>query len=205
MKRYLVLCLLFIHLFPTNVLAWSAGGHRVVAFIAWLQLDAQTRQKAVEMIKKHERFNQDFVNRMPVSVAASSQSVQDQWFFLQASVWPDIARGFSGQLRQEFHRAKWHYVNFPIFAREQDADVIDLSDVNLETQLPSPIGDEKDLNVIQALQLNRQVLLDANSTDEDKAVHFCWAFHLIGDIHQPLHSTAMFSPTLFPDGDRGAT
>ena len=32
-----------------------------------LQLDAQTRQKAVEMIKKHERFNQDFVNRMPVS------------------------------------------------------------------------------------------------------------------------------------------
>jgi S1/P1 Nuclease len=28
-------------------------------------------------------------------------------------------------------------------------------------------------------------------------------FHTVGDIHQPLHATAMFSPRLFPDGDRG--
>ena len=30
-----------------------------------------------------------------------------------------------------------------------------------------------------------------------------WLFHLIGDIHQPLHSSALFSQKLFPDGDRG--
>jgi len=30
-----------------------------------------------------------------------------------------------------------------------------------------------------------------------------WLFHLIGDIHQPLHSTALFSTKLFPEGDRG--
>src|SRR5262249_26063004 len=35
-----------------------------------------------------------------------------------------------------------------------------------------------------------------------KAVNLCWVFHLIGDIHQPLHCTAMFSEQ-FPDGDRG--
>lgn len=30
-----------------------------------------------------------------------------------------------------------------------------------------------------------------------------WLFHTVGDIHQPLHSTALFSTRLFPAGDRG--
>jgi hypothetical protein len=32
----------------------------------------------------------------------------------------------------------------------------------------------------------------------------CWIFHLVGDVHQPLHSTALFTPQ-FPQGDRGGT
>lgn len=31
---------------------------------------------------------------------------------------------------------------------------------------------------------------------------YCWLFHLIGDIHQPLHSTALVNAR-FPEGDRG--
>ena len=31
----------------------------------------------------------------------------------------------------------------------------------------------------------------------------CWIFHLVGDLHQPLHSTALFSERGFPTGDRG--
>jgi hypothetical protein len=30
----------------------------------------------------------------------------------------------------------------------------------------------------------------------------CWVFHLIGDAHQPLHVTQLFT-TQFPKGDRG--
>ncbi len=30
----------------------------------------------------------------------------------------------------------------------------------------------------------------------------CWLFHLIGDVHQPLHTTALFT-TAYPDGDKG--
>ena len=41
-----------------------------------------------------------------------------------------------------------------------------------------------------------------SGTDEEKAVYMTWLFHLVGDIHQPLHCTAVFSER-FPDGDRG--
>src|SRR5262249_20568397 len=39
-------------------------------------------------------------------------------------------------------------------------------------------------------------------TGEEKAVYLTWLFHLVGDIHQPLHCTAVFGER-FPDGDRG--
>ena len=41
------------------------------------------------------------------------------------------------------------------------------------------------------------------TTDMDKAILLCWLFHLVGDIHQPLHCSAMFTPRLFSEGDRG--
>ena len=37
---------------------------------------------------------------------------------------------------------------------------------------------------------------------EERAVAMCWVFHLIGDAHQPLHVTQLYS-TQFPKGDRG--
>jgi hypothetical protein len=30
-----------------------------------------------------------------------------------------------------------------------------------------------------------------------------WLLHLIGDLHQPLHTTALYAVDLFPTGDRG--
>jgi hypothetical protein len=41
-----------------------------------------------------------------------------------------------------------------------------------------------------------------SGTQEEQAVYLCWLLHLGGDIHQPLHGTALFSKQ-FPDGDRG--
>jgi hypothetical protein len=39
-------------------------------------------------------------------------------------------------------------------------------------------------------------------TDEEKAIYLTWLLHLVGDIHQPLHCTAVFSEQ-FPNGDKG--
>ena len=31
----------------------------------------------------------------------------------------------------------------------------------------------------------------------------CWILHLVGDLHQPLHTVALFSAAYYPNGDRG--
>ena len=38
---------------------------------------------------------------------------------------------------------------------------------------------------------------------QDRAMLTAWIFHLVGDIHQPLHSSTLVSQRLFPEGDRG--
>jgi hypothetical protein len=47
------------------------------------------------------------------------------------------------------------------------------------------------------------MLADPNVEKSEKAIMLAWLFHLVGDIHQPLHSTALFSQKLFLEGDRG--
>jgi hypothetical protein len=36
-----------------------------------------------------------------------------------------------------------------------------------------------------------------------KAIMLAWLVHVVGDIHQPLHSSALFSQNLFPKEDHG--
>ena len=45
--------------------------------------------------------------------------------------------------------------------------------------------------------------LKSNAGPDVKAVALCWIMHDVGDIHQPLHSTALFSVDQFPQGDKG--
>jgi hypothetical protein len=56
--------------------------------------------------------------------------------------------------------------------------------------------------VVQAIAFCRATLTSKAGPDV-KAAAFCWLFHLVGDIHQPLHSTAIFSVDHFPKGDKG--
>lgn len=61
----------------------------------------------------------------------------------------------------------------------------------------------QNLNGVQALRGNLQVWNDSNATDAEKAVALCWILHLVGDLHQPLHTVALFSRAYYPEGDRG--
>ena len=42
---------------------------------------------------------------------------------------------------------------------------------------------------------------DADVTDdENRAVRLCWLFHLLGDLHQPLHAATLVDEQKFPTG-----
>lgn len=174
-----------------QALAWNALGHRVIAEIAWQQLTPERRQEIVNTLKHHPRFGEDFVKQMPRDVAEGDQELQDHWIFWQAAVWPDVAR------KGPYDRPTWHYIDRPLFLDGKEVPV----DAQLSTEYPSDTPVDK-MNCIQAAKQAIATVGDPNVGPDAKAVAYCWLFHLAGDMHQPLHSTALYCD-FFPTGDRG--
>ena len=199
MSRILLLLLLW----PATGLAFSSGGHRVISEIAWQQLDGATRAHYVDLLKHHSRF-EDLTKIMPDSVRNGTDEMKDHWIFLEASVWPDTVRGLKGAERAKYHRSTWHYVNFPTYNHTDcfSLEEYDLSKLNRSTEFEGGFRDEGGFNIVQAVKANLAGLRDETRSKAERAVHLCWVMHLVGDAHQPLHSTAMFCE-LFPKGDRG--
>lgn len=194
--------LLILAVLACDLFAFSAGGHRIIASIAWQRMPPESRAEAVRLIRQHPRLKPDFLDKMPDSVRSGPTRLQDEWLFYEAAVWPDTARGLPRGERGKYNRGHWHYVNFPIYLDESDVAVIDLSRVNRDTEV-SGWSDNPEFNIIQAIKANLAGLHSDERTDAEKAVHLCWVLHLVGDAHQPLHSSALFSKTTFPNGDRG--
>src|SRR4051812_25986395 len=107
MKRVLIVTLTLVgHAAP--VVAWNSLGHKVVAEIAWRQLDAPTRQQIVDTIRRHPRFDTDFVAKMDDDAVISDKATQDHWIFQHAATWPDIIRK-----NKTYDRPDWHYIDIP--------------------------------------------------------------------------------------------
>lgn len=172
-------------------LAWNALGHRVVAEIAWQQLTPERRQQIVDTLKHHPRFAEDFLAKMPRDVANGEQELQNRWIFWQAAVWPDVARG------GPYDRPTWHYINRPTFLDGKEVPC----GAQLSTDFPGDTPVDQ-MNCIQAVKQAIATVRDPNVGPDAKAVAYCWLFHLAGDMHQPMHSTALFCE-YFPDGCRG--
>src|SRR3954447_4680749 len=88
--------------------AWNSLGHKVVAEIAWRQLDAPARQTIVDTLRRHPRFDTDFVAKMEDSAAKGDKATQDHWIFQHAATWPDQIHK-----NKEYDRPLWHYIDIP--------------------------------------------------------------------------------------------
>jgi len=184
--------------------AWWDCGHKISASIAYRLLSPAQQKTLVDILRQHPRFEQDFRKRMPSDLAPD---LEPEWIVQQCSVWPDLTRDFEGPDREKYHRGPWHYQDLPLFLTDADRTAMEGKlTLNMETKVPSPIGDPNKLNALQAIALARATAFDPGAPAADRAVAFCWLFHVIGDMHQPCHASAMFSQRLFPnlnEGDRG--
>ncbi|NOR28188.1 MAG: S1/P1 Nuclease, partial [Lutibacter sp.] len=63
----------------------------------------------------------------------------------------------------------WHYVNMPFGVKYEDA-------------VKNPKGD-----LVTGIEKCKAVILDENSSKEDKVFYIKMLVHLIGDLHQPMH------------------
>ena len=159
---------------------------------------------------------------MPPEVRAAGRDAQDEWLFRRASVWPDVVRepeadppADGPDRRTLYHRGTWHYVNIPLYLSAADEAKLGEAAAaggflpNVDFAVPEGVtagdaaNDEPGMNVVQALQYNLAVVRDESRPAAQRAVALCWALHLGGDVHQPMHAVALFSDALYPEGDKG--
>lgn len=202
-KLSIIVALIAILISTTHAFAWNATGHRLTALVAYEQLDETDRTNIIGILKKHKRFNSDFMDRMPQKVKDAGEQVQGKWIFLQAAIWPDIARKFSGEEKKKYHHSTWHYINQPLYLSEEDREWFGGNvPANLDKEWKSGMW-SKNMNIVQALKKCTVKLNDSQTSKRDRALYLCWLSHLAGDLHQPLHSTALFSQERFKKGDKG--
>jgi hypothetical protein len=178
--------------------AWSEGGHKIIGSVAFQLLSPADQEKIVAILKHHPRFEEDFKSKMPDELKTPAE--QNEWLFQQAAIWPDLVRVFTGDDLKTYHRQLWHYIALPNYLTDADRQALE-STVTLNTSLVAPAGEPESMNIVQALQVARRMLADKTTPPEKQAVMLCWILHLVGDIHQPLHSTTLYSQAMFPKGD----
>ncbi len=209
MRKLIILPLIFlIQLLISPALAWDAVGHRITSSIAFHYINEATKTKLVQIISMHPRYSEDFEERMPTYIKSSSEEQQHVWLFGQAAYWPDLARGLPGADRDKYNRPTWHYTDGAWnrgLAQRQGNQYLNIDRfADISGEAPSSIDQPTDAhNVSTALDYNTALLANANADPAQRAIALCWVLHLMGDIHQPLHTGSLYTENLFEAGDRG--
>ncbi len=166
---------------PT-VEAWNAAGHMVSASIAYANLKERNPTllaKVIKLLKQHPQFESKWSPKLE-HVSADDR---DLYLLMLAARWPDDIRK-----NTKYDHHDWHYVNIPYRPGEGGETI------------------PEEESIITAYAENRSILKSAGADDKAQAVALCWVLHLIGDVHQPLHTTKLVTSN-FPEpiGDRGGT
>jgi S1/P1 Nuclease len=179
---------------------WNGLGHMTVAFAAYQQLTTKTKNRVSVLLRKNPDYGK-WLTQVPARTQAKFKRMM---VFMIAATWPDQIKreagytedgtdkgnrpdgppssqntGYSDHLRHRY----WHFVDTPF---TQDGTAL--------PAIPVPNAEER-------IGIFRGVLA---STDPDplKSYDLTWLLHLVGDVHQPLHSATRVSGAQ-PDGDAG--
>ncbi|HEX3147968.1 MAG TPA: S1/P1 nuclease [Gemmataceae bacterium] len=182
---------LMLGLSPGRAAAWNSVGHLAVAKLAYDQLSDGDKRKIYDILKHHPHFEMFLAAGRPDGIEEA------EWVILRSAIWSDWVRPRDkdprGPAVTKFHRAEDHYINIP-FIDPKDAEAL----------AGKTLVNPDIMNIVAALKQRCNELHARNIAIEDKAVAICWIFHLIGDIHQPMHAVAYFSSApAFKDGDQG--
>jgi len=195
----LILCLF---VFTTSAGAWWDAGHMTVAYVAYQKLKCATRMRIAELLKRNPYYDK-WVAAIP---AGTSEADKQMMLFMIASTWPDQIKtdpdyaqedGPAGGNRppagpeasqnigyQDHRRHKyWHFIDVPF------------------TQDGTPLEDTPTPNAATQMSIFRKAIA-SDASDDVKSYDVVWLLHLVGDVHQPLHSVGRFTKD-DPHGDNG--
>jgi hypothetical protein len=172
-----------------------------VAAIAWEELTPTAKVAAGKLLRLNPLYASWIDNVAPVE--------HDRIAFIKSAKWADVIKrlspyqpdgmagsngnrplpgpdavrniGYADHLQHKY----WHFIDVPF---SPDQTQLALPDIpNIQTQIAA---------------LRAALSQTSGASDEIRSYDLVWLIHLLGDVHQPLHTTARFTHD-HPEGDQG--
>jgi hypothetical protein len=198
-RAVLLVCALTLVATPAR--AWNETGHMVVAYIAYKHLTPQARQ-AVDRLLTLNPEVEAWKAALPPNWTDESRRLAA---FMYASTWPDVIKARDGYISDGEHNGNRpsagpeasRNIGYADKNRHQYWHLIDSpwsTDGTATAPSPEP-------NAMTQLAILTEAL--KNSTSDDlRSYDLVWTAHIVGDLHQPLHTVSRFSKA-HPAGDDG--
>lgn len=187
LKKSVQLWLLICLILPLSALAWDDVGHKTTAYIAWQQMTPQARERVSKILQnapEDSNLSAYFMGD------ARPVAVRQMEHFMITATWADIVRNRDFKVRyKNYHKGNWHYSD--TFWRGENGQV---------TIVPNP--SEEGGKAVEKLFDFDKVLRNNSASNADRAIALAWIMHLIGNLHQPLHTSARITD-LEPKGNQG--
>lgn len=166
--------------------AWDETGHKITAYIAWQRMTPEVREKVIKTLLSAPEDSQ--IGTFYASYGSRTSESRKREYFMLMATWADIIRDKAFDNRfKKYHKGNWHYAD--TFWQWKDGKA-----VFIESQ------DESGLAMQKLIEFDK--VIRSTASDSEKAVAIAWLEHLIGDIHQPLHTSAKVTDSN-PKGDQG--
>lgn len=201
--RLALALLLLLGVLTAPAYAWNDFGHMTVAYLAYQKLTPATRARVKELLKLNPNHDK-WVAAVPAGMD------QDLVIFMLAATWADEIKGDPGYTSDGsaggnrpdgssdpnrntgfddklMHKYR-HFIDQPFSTDGTSTAAF---------QIPTP-------NAKDSIALFRGVIASSapGDSDDKKAYDLSWLLHLVGDVHQPLHTCARLSAA-HTDGDDG--
>jgi hypothetical protein len=181
---------------PQAVLAWNATGHELVAGIAWDNMTVAARQKAIALLNSAPS-DACLLNLMATD--ARPKAEREREFFMRVATWPDLVWPAKVDARPctRFADSDAHF-------EDHFWQGVSGTTGSSAPQDRPDIAGKPDNAIVRLNAVRDSVACAAGpcETDVQRATDLPWILHLVGDIHQPLHTAARVSAE-HPTGDQG--
>lgn len=165
---------------------WDEVGHKITGYIAWQRMTPEVRQRVIKILLAGPEDSD--IPSYFISYGSQDRATREREYFAFLTTWADVVRDRNIEARYRKHsKSNWHYSD--TFWTVKDGQV---------TALPSP--EDGGQALVKLIEFD--ALIRGNAPDTQKAVAIAWLEHLIGDLHQPLHTSARVTDSE-PKGDQG--
>ncbi len=178
---------IFVAFPPTTARAFDHPGHMTTAAIAFAEIERQ-RPELIDVIGMLFLAHPDPAPFW-VAVGEAKGKERIRRMFLEAARWPDDSK-FTNNDRLTWHTARW-----AVLAKDAPPE----AKAAVAARKGKPVGQG-----LEALALNYGMISNAESSPTERALALCWLMHVVGDLHQPMHVSDLYSKQ-FPTGNNAGS